>query len=183
MEDDMDALHAILTRRSIRNFTDEPISDKQLHRIIEAAMYAPSANNKQPWYFIIIDDRQQLDKIVHFHPYAGMVKKAPVTVAICGDTRLEAAEGYLALDCGAAAENMMLAAHALGIGSCWLGIYPREQRMNEVVELLELPRHILPIALIALGIPHELKSTPNRFRPDRVYVNRWPYPEPETGRL
>ena len=179
----MDTLQAILTRRSIRNYTDEPISDEHLHNIIEAAMYAPSANNRQPWHFVVIDDREQLDKIPAFHPYAGMVKKAPLAVAICGDTRLEPAQGYLALDCGAAAQNMMLAAHSLGIGSCWLGIYPREQRMEAVTELMELPRHILPIALIVLGIPNEIKSTPNRFRPDRVYPNRWPYPEPETGRI
>ncbi len=179
----METLQAILTRRSIRNFTDDPISAEQLHRIIEAAMHAPSANNRQPWHFVVIDERKQLNKIPVFHPYADMVKKAPLVIAICGDKRLEPAEGYLALDCGAAAQNMMLAAHALGIGSCWLGVYPREQRMESVTELLELPHHILPIALMVFGIPQELKSTPNRFRPDRVYANRWPYPEPETGRM
>ncbi|MCK5878269.1 MAG: nitroreductase family protein [Holophagae bacterium] len=179
----MDTLQAILTRRSIRNFTDEPISEEQVHHIIEAAMYAPSANNRQPWHFVIIDEREQLDKIPVLHPYADMVKKAPLVITICGDTRLEPAEGYLSVDCGVAAQNILLAAHALGIGSCWLGIYPREERMQAVTELLELPGHILPVAFIVLGIPNEIKSTPNRFRPDRIYSNRWPYPEPETGRL
>ncbi len=179
----METLQAILTRRSIRNFTEEVISDEQLHQILRAAMYAPSANNRQPWHFVIIDERKQLDKIPTFHPYAEMVRKAPVAVAICGDFHLESAEGYLALDCAAAAQNIMLAAHAMEIGSCWLGIYPREQRIQAVRELLELPGHILPIALIVLGIPNEIKSTPKRFRPDRIHSNHWPWPEPETGKL
>ncbi|NOY24040.1 MAG: nitroreductase family protein [Acidobacteria bacterium] len=179
----METLQAILTRRSIRNFTGEAISDEQLHHIIESGMYAPSANNRQPWHFVVIDDRMLLDQIPGFHPYAAMVKEASVVISVCGDTRLEPAEGYLALDCGAAAQNMMLAAHELGLGSCWLGIYPRKQRMEAVTELLEFPDHILPMALIVLGVPNEIKSTPNRFRPDRIYSNRWPWPEPETGRI
>ena len=178
----MDTLQTILTRRSIRKFKNLPISDEALHRIIEAAMYAPSANNRQPWHFVIIDERKELDKIPTFHPYADMVKKAQLVVAICGDTRLEPAEGFLALDCGAAIQNMLLAAHTQGIGSCWLGIYPREERIQGVRELLELPNHILPMALVVLGISNEIHSTPHRFRPDRVYSNRWPYPEPETGK-
>ena len=179
----MDTLQTILTRRSIRKFKNLPISDESLHRIIEAAMYAPSANNRQPWHFVIIDDRTLLDRIPGFHPYAAMIKEAPVVISVCGDTRLEPAEGYLALNCGAATQNLLLAAHSLEIGSCWLGIYPREERIQGVRELLELPNHILPMALVVLGISNEIKSTPNRFRPDRVYSNCWPHAEPETGRL
>ena len=179
----METLQAILTRRSIRSYTEQPITEEALEKILEAAMYAPTARNTQSWQFIVVDDRTILDIIPSIHPYATMVKQAAAAIAVCGDQRLESLDGYLALNCAAATQNMLLAAHDLGYGSCWLGVYPRQERMTALTELLELPSHIVPISLIALGVPKEIKPTPRRFLPDRIHWNRWTWDEPETGRI
>ncbi len=179
----METLQTILTRRSIRKYKTEPLPDEHVERILEAAMYAPSARNTQAWQFVVIDDREMLDRIPAAHPYAAMVREAPLVIAVCGDRRLEAADGYLAENCSAATQNMLLAAHDMGYGSCWLGVYPREERITAVRELLELPSYILPISLVVMGTPAEIKSTPKRFMPERVHHNGWTHDEPETGRF
>jgi len=179
----METYQAILTRRSIRAFAPDPVPDPLIARLLEAAMYAPSARNTQPWHFIVINDRLLLDTMATRHPYAGMLSQAPLAIAVCGDRHIEPAEGYLAINCAAATQNLLLTAHDLELGSCWLGVYPREERIQLLRELLELPAHILPVSLVAVGYPNEIKATPRRFREDRIHVNHWPRPEPETGRL
>lgn len=169
----MDAMEAILTRRSVRKFTGEIIPDELYDKLLRAAMQAPSARNDQPWQFIIIDNRDTMDAISRFHPYAQMLNKAAGVITVCGDRRLEQNVGYIALDCAAASENILLAAHALGLGAVWLGVYPRTERMRSLSGLLNLPENIIPISMIALGIP-EVKSIPeNRYQQTRVHRNTW----------
>ena len=171
----MDAMEAILTRRSIRRYRDEPVDEATITRLLEAAMAAPSANNEQPWHFIVIGDRALLDEITTFHPYAGMLKQAPVAIAVAADRELLAdpSVDYWIQDCSAAVENLLLAAHAIGLGGCWLGIHPRPQRTAALAELLNLPNHIAPFAVVALGHPTEKKSPPDYFDPDRIHKNHW----------
>ncbi len=169
----MELNEAILTRRSIRRFTDEPVERKEIEEIIKAAMYAPSAKNLQPWHFVAIDDREILDKITDIHPFAKMTKQSPVALLICGDLDIDPSVGYNAINCAAATQNALLKIHDMGLGAVWLGIYPREERMEGISKLVNLPENIVPISLIALGHTEETKDTPDRFLPDRIHYNGW----------
>ena len=126
----MDTLDAIHTRRSIRTYLDQPVSEELIQKLLAAAMQAPSARNQQPWQFMVIDGRALLAKIATFVPNVAMAGKAPLAILVCGDLSLEKSEGYWVVDCAAAVENMLLAAHALGLGAVSCGIYPREARMD-----------------------------------------------------
>ena len=169
----MDALKAILTRRSVRKYTDKSISDEIIKQLLEAAFSAPSASNQQPWHFIVIDDRAILGKTKDFHPSAKMLEKAQKAILVCGDLNLEKLKGYWVLDCSAATENILIAARALALGGCWLGIYPRQDRVNHLKKILKLPEHVIPFALISLGYPNEKQEKVNRYNESRIHHNKW----------
>ena len=169
----MDAMEAILTRRSIRKYSPGAIDDNIIHQLLEAGMSAPSAANGQPWHFIVVTDRKILDKIPDFHPYANMIKEAPLAIFVCGDLQLEKGKGAWVIDCSAATENILIAANAKGLGSVWLGMYPLEERVNGARKLLSLPIHILPLCIISIGYPGENKPPSNRFNQERVHLNKW----------
>lgn len=163
----------ILKRRSIRQYTSEPVGEEQIEQILRAAMSAPSAGNQQPWHFVVITDRALLDRIPEIHPHARMVAQAPVAVAVCGDLSLEKHDGMWLQDCSAATQNLLLAVQALGLGAVWLGVYPREPRMEGLRRLLRLPKQVVPLALVPIGHPAEEKPPVDRFQPDRVHYNGW----------
>ncbi len=167
----MEALEAIHTRQSIRQFQDKPISEKLVEQILRAAMAAPSACNKQPWQFVVIDDRQRLAEIPQVNPHAAMAARAPLAILVCGDLSLEHPSGYWVVDCAAAVQNMLLAAHALGLGAVWTGVYPRQQRIEDLRRLFGLPEHIKPHSLLVFGYPAEQPPHEDRYRPDRVFRN------------
>jgi nitroreductase len=169
----MDKLRHILDRRSIRRFTEQKIDRETIKQLLTAAMYAPSAVNKQPWHFVVIDQRQMLEKIMEIHPHAGMLQTASHGIVICGDEFLQHDDGYWVVDCGAATQNLLLAAQTLGLGACWVGLHPREGRKASFTELLELPSHVKPFALVALGYSGEKISRPERFKSDKVRHNSW----------
>jgi nitroreductase len=169
----VDAMEAILSRRSIRRYTQEPVPDVTVAEILTAAMSAPSAGNQQPWQFIIIADRALRDEIPALHPYAQMVPEAPVAILVCGDLRLESYAGYWVQDCSAATQNILLAAHARGVGAVWVGIYPKEERVKRLQKLLGLPDQVIPLALIPMGFPAEQVPPAHRFDPSRIHRNRW----------
>ena len=169
----MDGLQTILTRRSIRKYTGQPVPDEVVKHLLEAAMSAPSANNKQPWHFVVIRDRGILDAIPTFHPYSGMLKEAALAILVCGDTRSQTLEGYWVQDCSAATQNILIAINALGLGGVWLGIYPREERVEGVRKLVELADHVMPLSLISIGHPAEKLPPSNRYDASRVHHNKW----------
>ena len=119
-------IELIKTRRSIRKFAGKLLTNKEINLLLEAAMYAPSARNLQPWHFIVVTERTLLDKIMQAHPYAAMLNEAPLAIVVCADENIEKSEGYQAQDCAAATQNILLAAHAMELGSVWLGVFPRE---------------------------------------------------------
>jgi len=166
-------LDMILSRRSIRAYTPEPVTEEQIEQLLRAAMSAPSANNEQPWQFVVIDDRALLDIIPDdVHPYSQMLKEAPLAILICGEPRRQHHAGFWEQDCAAATENLLLAAHALGLGAVWLGVHPREKRVEGLRRLLRLPDDLIPFALIAVGHPAEKKPPADRYDPARVRRNR-----------
>ena len=169
----MDAIDAILTRRSIRKFTNEPVTDEQVETLLKAAMYAPSAGNQQPWHFIVVQDRAILDSVPDIHPYTMMIKQAPLAVIVCGDLQKEMYEGYWVQDCSAATENLLLAAHAMGLGAVWCGIFPRGERVEGIIKMFNLPDKVLPLCVIPIGWPAEEKGDPERMDPSRIHLNVW----------
>ena len=169
----METLRAISTRRSIRNFDGKSVPEEIITKLLEAAMYAPSARNTQPWHFIVINKREVLDKIPHIHPYAEMCYDAGAGIMVCGDSNIEKLEGYIALNCGAASQNILLAAHDLGLGAVWLGVYPRKERMEPLGKLVDLPKNIIPVSLIALGYSDERILPEEKFKYERVHYNKW----------
>ena len=166
-------IDAILMRRSIRRYSSEPVNKSDIDLLLTAAMYAPSARNEQPWHFIVIDDRSLLEQIRRVHPYASMLSGAPLAILVCGDEKLELSKGYWPVDCSAATQNMLLAAHALGLGAVWLGVYPRRERQSDIRKIFNLPAHVQPFALISIGHPAEEKGVPERFKEDRIRWNNW----------
>ena len=169
----MNSLETILTRRSIRKYREVPVGKHVIEQLLKAAMAAPSSKNEQPWVFVVIDDRQLLDEIPAFHPYATMVKTAPAAILVCADEQRFLSEAIWVQDCAAATENILLAAHGLGLGAVWLGIYPRQERVAGMTRLLSLPEGIIPFSLVVLGHPAEEKSPSNRFDPARIHWKGW----------
>ncbi|MGD9581685.1 MAG: nitroreductase family protein [Vampirovibrionia bacterium] len=162
----------IISRRSIRKYTDEPVSKEDLNEILKAAMYAPSANNQQAWQFVILDDHSIMDQIIDVHKGAEPIRKAPAAIVICADKN-GPNKDYLTIDATIATQNILLAAHSLGLGACWLAIYPREPRIEKLQELCQLPEHIMPFACVSLGHPAEKIETPDRFKKEKIHYNIW----------
>ena len=166
--------NVIQGRRSTRQFdTSKEIPDEDVRKIVEAGMYAPSAVNSQPWHFIVIRDKAMLAKIHEVYPYTSFVKTSSVTIIVCAEPALEKVSGYWVQDCSAATENMLLTAHALGYGGTWCGVYPQEERIPPLRKLLGIPENIIPLNVVPIGVPAKVIPKPERFREDRIHMNKW----------
>ncbi len=174
----MEVLHAIHTRRSIRQFKKTPVSDEVIEEVIAAGMMAPSGGNAQPWQFLVLRDAKLLATIGSKCIYAAAVAKAPAAVLVCGEPSREKNEGFWEQGCAAAVQNMLLAAHSLGLGSVWIAFHPRPRRLADIASLVSLPNGIQPFALLPLGIPAEEKLIEIRFDPFRIHYDRWDDSEP-----
>ena len=166
-------MEAILTRRSIRKYTEKPVSDDLVIELLRAAMAAPSAQNQQPWQFVVVRDQNLLEGLAAAQPYAAMTRDAQVAIVICGDLRREKSPGFWVQDCAAATENLLIAANAAGLGAVWTGTYPREERVANVRAVLGLPDHIIPFAVIPIGYPAEHPAPADRFDARRIHNDRW----------
>ena len=166
-------MDAIFERRSIRNYTDQEVKDETITELLKAGMAAPSAGNAQTWEFVLIDDKNILQKIPEIHPYSNMVPDCSKAILVCGNKNQEKYDGFWPQDCSAAAENILIDAADKGLGAVWLGIYPENDRVNKFQELFNLPEHIKPFCLIPVGYPAEEKGTANRFMKEKVHYNKW----------
>ncbi len=169
----LDKMKEIFERRSIRKYRDKPVSEEDIEKLLRAAMAAPSAGNQQDWEFVVIKDKDILNSIPNVHPYASMLKKAPLAIAVCADRGRGSHKGYWVQDCAAATQNILLEAQYLGLGACWLGIYPREKRVKGLKEILGLPDNVMPLSLIAIGYPDEKKGPTKRFDKSKIHINKW----------
>ena len=167
-------LDFIFQRRSVRLFTDEPVTDAQIKAILQAGMSAPSARARDPWRFVVTRQSEDLEAMRTIAPNGSMLKGAAAAFLVCGD--IEAAhenqESYMLQDVSACIENMLLAINGLGLGGCWIGIHPRKQRVEGMRAHFKLPESIIPIAGIALGQPRAKPEKRTRFNSDYVLVNR-----------
>lgn len=164
----MEAFDAITTRRSIRQYTGEAIPGELLEQILNAGFCAPSAHNLRPWDFIVVRDKEHLSKIAENGKYTKMVRHCDAAVIVCGDTEKQANHDLIFNDCSAATQNILLAAHALGLGAVWCGVVQPEH-IAFLRSDLNIPEHILPTALISIGYPNEERPAPERFDASRVH--------------
>src|SRR3989304_5740077 len=127
----MDALEAMRTRRSIRKYTVQPVPQEIIDKLLRAGMSAPSAGNRQPWAFLVIPDLTVLDEIVKVIPSFDLLKEATLGILVCGDlTKVRSGSQIWVQGCAAATQNILLAAHALGLGAVWLGVYPDQAKVD-----------------------------------------------------
>ena len=169
----MDITKAIASRRSIRKYTTEPVSDEDIGALLNAAMHAPSAVNEQPWHFVVVKDQETLAAIPQISPTAPMVKDAPVAIAVCADKDLEKFPGLWVQDCSAATENLLLAATARGLGAAWTAVYPFEDRVEGIKNLLNLPVNVFPLCVVPVGHPAETPVPVDRFNPSCIHYETW----------
>ncbi|MDH4317128.1 MAG: nitroreductase family protein [Desulfobulbaceae bacterium] len=168
-------LKFIFSRRSVRNYLDKEVPEKMLHELLEAAMAAPSAVAKDPWRYIVIRKRENLDQLASFLPHGKMLLQATAAFVVCGDIDRthDGQESYMLQDLSASVENILLAANALGLGTCWLGVHPRRERMDNIRKLYSLPSNIIPMCAIAVGWPREQPEPRTRFNPEYVHSETW----------
>lgn len=168
-------LDFIFKRRSVRSYTDAPVTEPDIRDLLEAAMAAPSAVARDPWHFLVVRGREKRERIADALPNGKMTKDAPVAIVVLGDLDRahDRQESYLLQDASAAVENLLLAATALGLGAVWLGVHPREERIARLRELFSLPDAVIPVAVIALGHPAEHPEPRTRYRDDAVHFESW----------
>ena len=171
-----EAIKNIMTRVSVRKFTGEKITEAQLDTLLRAAMAAPSAINKQPWAFIVVNDEAKIAALGEALPYSRCNEKPAVAIIPCGDLS-KAIPGELGAfwinDVSAATENLLLAAHAMGLGAVWTGLHPDMNRAKMVQEMLGLPEHIIPLCVVPVGVPAENPEIKDKYKPEIIHYNAW----------
>jgi len=173
---DNQAINNIMTRVSVRQFTGEKISDAQIDTLLRAAMAAPSAINKQPWAFIVVTDEEVIARLGEALPYSRCNNHPAVAIIPCGDLS-KAIEGEMGAfwvnDVSAATENLLLAAHAMGLGAVWTGLHPDMNRAKMVQNMLGLPEHIIPLCVVPVGVPAEQPEIKDKYKPENIHYNAW----------
>lgn len=168
----METIKAIMTRRSIKNFTNEALTQKEIETLLKAAMNAPSAFDERPWHFVVTTNEDKLNKLEAVDPVAAGAK---ATILLCGDPKLEKIEGadFWIQDLACAAQNIQLAAHDMEIGCIWIAVIKVPPRIKACRELLNVPEGIEPLALLCLGKPAENLPAELRYDKSRVHIDEW----------
>ena len=167
------ALDNIFERKSVRSYTDQPVSQEQVETILKAAMAAPSGMNAQPWRFVVV--REQATKNKMAIGFNKMIAKAPVVIVVCGKTtnKLGGTNNNWTADCAAATENLLLAVEALGLGAVWTACYPYDERMNPTIEALGLPDNVKPYCIVPVGYPAGNDKPKDKWKPDNIHYEKW----------
>lgn len=177
-----EVINNILTRVSNRRFTDEPVSNELVETLLRAAMAAPSAMDYTPWHFVVVGDTETKRELKASLPYVKMMNDASTGIVVCGDTslyeRISQIEGedntlYWVQDCSAASQNILLAAHSLGLAAVWTGIFPLQSRIGKLQRLLSLPAHIVPLNLIVVGHPAAEAKPKDKWNAQRIHHEKW----------
>ena len=167
-------LDNIATRTSVRDYEARPVEKEKIEKMLRAAMAAPTAMNKQPWHFVVVDQRTVLDALAGTNPYAKMLKKAPLAIVVCGNTDKMIEGGgrdFWIQDASAATENLLLAAHAMGLGAVWTGAYPSEERCISISKVLSLSDNLIPLNMIVVGYPAEQPQPKQKFKEENISYN------------
>ena len=176
MDQTNNTLEVIHQRKSVRNYTDQKVEKEKLETLVKAGMAAPTAVNKQPWAFVVIDDKDVLNQLGDALPYAKMAKKAGGAIIVCGDLS-KALEGweqeFWIQDCSAATQNILLAAESMGLGAVWTAAYPAKDRMKSVIDILNLPEHIIPLNVIPIGYPKGMEKPKDKWKSENMHWQKW----------
>ncbi len=173
MNSTLDVIHK---RKSVRHFTDDEVSKEQLKKIVKAGMAAPTARNLQPWAFVVITERNTLDKLAAVLPYSKMLEQAQAAIVVCGDMKKVAKDNdsvYWVQDCAAASENILLAVESMELGAVWTSIFPYPEKMNPVIEILEMPENIIPLNIIPIGVPTGEDKPKNKWKPKNLHWEKY----------
>jgi len=169
----MHLLDALMTRRSIRKFTGEPVPEADVNTLLAAALRAPSAADARPWQFATVRARKTLDTLADRMPKCDMLREATLALLVAADPAREKIPGFWPQDCAAATQNILLAAHGLGWGAVWIGLHPVAERVAAVRGALGIPESIIPFALVAIGRAAEQPAPDDRWDPSRLHHERW----------
>ena len=174
----MELMEGLLSRRSVRKYQDKAISKDVLEQIIKAGQYAPSAHNTQPWEFLVVEDKEALKHFRVMQRSALFAENAAAVIIVCGREDLSYSRekehwSYIDIDCSSATENILLAAHALGLGACWCGISPMTGPISAVKEYFKLPDNVKPFSIVVLGYPADEPKQPERYNPERIHWEKW----------
>ncbi len=171
-----DTLKTIHSRKSVRSYTEDPVSREQLVALVRAGMAAPTAVNRRPWDFIIITDKAVLAELSDALPFAKMARFAQAAIVVTGDLERQygGREGsYWILDCSAASENILLAAESMGLGAVWTAVYPEKERIQAVKNILGVPEHVIPLNFIPIGVPDGDHRPQDKYDPGQIHFNKW----------
>lgn len=174
--DSNETVQTIMKRKSVRLYTKKMVETEKVDTLLRAAMAAPTAVNKQPWAFVVINDPHILEALSTQLPYAKMAASATLAIVVCGDltkTLRGNDDPYWPLDCSAASENLLLAAESMGLGAVWTAVYPEKDRMETVSEILSLPEYIVPFNLIPIGYPKHPEESKDKYRSENIHYNQW----------
>ncbi len=169
----MEVLEAITTRASIRKYTDQPLTEQEINTLLLAGFCAPSAMNKRPWHFLVVREKELLQNIGEHSIYGKMIPRSAACIVVCGDKERTTFPELLTDDCAAAIQNILLAAHGIGLGAVWCGLVKGQEFYQYVKEQLRLPEQIEPEGLIAIGHPAETRGHAERFEPDKIHYETW----------
>ena len=162
-------MDTIFNRRSVRSFTGDPVPDEKVELLLKAAMAAPSARNRQPWHFIVVQDQGKLETLQEGLPHTKMLVQAGLGIVVCGDNR----EKYWVEDGCAATENILLAAQAQGLGAVWTAVHPSEEKIRAVKDNLGIPEHVTPLNVIPVGVPADEGGVKRKYDASRIHHDGW----------
>jgi nitroreductase len=163
-------LQIIFSRRSIREYTGQPVSEADITSLLQAGMAAPSAANRKPWHLVVVTDKRTLGAIAAAPPYSRTLGDAALAIVVCGDPSIS---DWWLQDCSAATENILIAAAGLGLGAVWLGCHARAEREQPIRQVLGIPEEIGLASVLSIGYPAEEKEPRTQYDPARVHRNKW----------
>jgi len=166
----------IMTRTSIRKYKQQPVEDGKIETMLRAAMAAPTAVNKQPWHFVVVSDKKVLNELAGQGGRGDMLRNAPLAIVVCGDLTKAlngSAREFWVEDTSAATENLLLAAHALGLGAVWTGLYPDTNRSGQVAKVLGMPETMIPMCTVIIGYPDEQPTPKDKWKPENISYNKF----------
>lgn len=170
----MDQLSCVFNRRSVRKYTDQPVSTEHEELLLRAGLCAPSAHNSRPWEFIVVRDKDVLMSLSQLRPYWKLLKNAALAIIVCGDVAdyHGSTKEFFIQDCSAATQNILTAAEGLGLGGVWLGCYPTEGAKG-VAELLSIPEGVIPVSVVSVGHPAEHARPHSGVEPSKIHYDKY----------